>query len=274
LSATTLPMSVIKGMYYLKQNKYREAIPMFRKGIKDNPYLHISESFLGYSLDMIGEKDSSLYYTKKAFDYMPKNEIHYANYINSLYQLRDSTTIKEVFSSLPKDKSSYYDEIYLLTMASLVDPGNTDFTLSGLDINVQSGNDRLKRGYYSLQVGESVMFKADEFYQIGLYWFKEENFTAAAEYFLNADKLNPYELAYKENAANALLKIGEDERALNLLNDLIDNYNSDSPKAHYLRGLTLFSLGKEDEGCIDLKYANDQGLISNTRIYQIICLEN
>ena len=274
LSATTLPMSTIKGMYYLKQEKYREAIPMFRKGIKDNPYLHISESFLGYSLDMIGEKDSSLYYTKKAFDYMPKNEIHYANYINSLYQLRDSITIKEVFSSLPKDKSSYYDEIYLLTMASLVDPGNTDFTLSGLDINVQSGNDRLKRGYYSLQVGESVMYKADEFYQIGLYWFKEENFTAAAEYFLNADKLNPYELAYKENAANALLKIGEDERALNILNDLIDNYNSDSPKAHYLRGLTLFSLGNEDEGCIDLKYANDQGLISNTRIYQIICLEN
>ena len=274
LSATTLPMSVIKGMYYLKQNKYREAIPMFRKGIKDNPYLHISESFLGYSLDMIGEKDSSLYYTKKAFDYMPKNEIHYANYINSLYQLRDSTTIKEVFSSLPKDKSSYYDEIYLLTMASLVDPGNTDFTLSGLDINVQSGNDRLKKGFYSLQVGESVMYKADEFYQIGLYFFKQENFVAAAENFINADKLNPYELAYKENAANALLKTGEDERALDILNDLIDNYNSSSPKAHYLRGLTLYSMGKKDEGCMDLKYAFDQNLISDTRIYQLACLEN
>jgi len=274
LSATTLPMSSIKGMYYLKQQKYREAIPLFRKGIKDNPYLHISESFLGYSLDMIGEKDSSLYFTKKAFDYMPKNEVHYANYINSLYQLRDSVTIKKVFSSLPPDKSSYYDEIYLLTMASLVDPGNTDFTLSGLDINVESGNDRLKRGFYSLQVGESDMFKADELYQIGLYFFKEENFVAAAESFINANKLNPYELAYKENAANALLKTGEDERALDVLNDLIDNYNSSSPKAHYLRGLTLFSMGKENEGCADLKYAYDQGFISDTRIYQMICLEN
>lgn len=274
LSATSLPMSTIKGMYYLKQKKYREAIPLFRKGIKDNPYLHISESFLGYSLDMLGERDSALYFTKKAFDYMPKNEIHYANYINSLYQIRDSITIKKVFSSLPPDKTSYYDEIYLLTMASLVDPGNTDFTLSGLDINVQSGNDRLKKGYYSLQVGETDMFKADELYQIGLYFFEQENFVLAAENFINADKLNPYETAYKENAANALLKIGEDERALDILNDLIDNYKSNSLKAHYLRGLTLFSMGKEDEGCIDLKYTYDQGYISNTRIYQMICLEN
>ena len=274
LSATSLPMSTIKGLYYLKQNKYREAIPMLRKGIKDNPYLHISESFLGYTFNMIGEKDSALYYTKKAFDYMPKNEIHYANYINSLYQNRDSITIKKVFSSLHSDKSSYFDEIYLLTMASLVDPGNTDFTLSGLDINVQSGNDRLKKGYYSLQVGESDMYKADEYGQIALYYFNEENFLAAAEYFINADKLNPYELTYKENAANALLKIGEDERALNILNDLIDNYNSTSPKAHYLRGLTLFSMGEEVKGCADLKYAQDQGLISDTRIYQMVCLEN
>ena len=205
---------------------------------------------------------------------MPKNEIHYANYINSLYQIRDSISIKKVFSSLHPDKTSYFDEIYLLTMASLVDPGNTDFTLSGLDINVQSGNDRLKKGFYSLQVGESVMYKADEFYQIGLYFFKQENFVAAAENFINADKLNPYELAYKENAANALLKTGEDERALDILNDLIDNYNSSSPKAHYLRGLTLYSMGKKDEGCMDLKYAFDQNLISDTRIYQLACLEN
>jgi O-antigen ligase len=274
LSATTLPMSTIKGLYYISQQKYREAIPMFKKGMKDNPYLHISESFLGYSLDMIGEKDSSLYYTKKAFDYMPKNQIHYSNYINSLYQIRDSLTIKKVFSSLPTDRPSSFDEIYLLTMASLVNPGNTDFTLSGLDINIQTGNDRLKRGYYSLQVGESDMFKADEYYQIGLYYFNEENFVASAEYFINADKLNPYELTYKENAANSLLKIGEDERALNILNDLIDNFNSISPKAHYLRGLTLYSMGKKDEGCIDLKYAYDQNFISDTRIYQLACLEN
>ena len=43
-------------------------------------------------------------------------------------------------------------------MASLVDPGNTDFTLSGLDINVQSGNDRLKKDII-LQVGESICTK-------------------------------------------------------------------------------------------------------------------
>lgn len=274
LSATSLPMSSIKGMYYITQRKYREAIPLFRKGIKDNPYLHISESFLGYSLDMIGEKDSALYYTKKAFDYMPKNEIHYANYINSLYQLRDSITIKKVFSSLHPDKTSYHDEIYLLTMASLVDPGSTDFTLSGLDINVQSGNDRLKRGYYSLQVGEADMFKADELYQIGIFYFEEENFKAAADYFLQADEINPFELVYKENAANSLLRLEDDTAALNILDDLIDNYKSESPKAHYLRGLILYEQGDKEKACNDLAYAYSKGLMQGTRLYDLMCLQN
>ena len=275
LSATALPMSTFKGIYYVRNGKYREAIPLFHQGMKDNPYLHINESFLGFTYLQLEMLDSSLYYSKIAYDNSPNIAIHFGHYLLSLVEAQDSIKIKEIFTSIdPSDKESYHEEGYLQAIAAVTNPENNTFALEGLDINIESGNDALKKGYYTLKVGAFDMYNADKEYQTGLYFFEQENFKSAAEFFIKADKLNPYELVYKENAANALLKIGEDEKALILLNDLIDNYNSSSPKAHYLRGLTLYSMGKKDEGCIDLKYAYDQNLISDTRIYQIACLEN
>ena len=64
------------------------------------------------------------------------------------------------------------------------------------------------------------------------------------------------------------------EKALELLNELIDNYDSESPKAHYLRGLTNYSMGNIEIACEDLKFAFDEGLISDTNLYQLACLQN
>ena len=274
LSATTLPMSTFKGLFYLKNDRIREAVPLFKKGIKANPYLFISESFLGYTYNVLEMPDSALYYTKKAFDNMPKNPAHYANYINSLVQFNDSITIKKVFESIdidPLDRDNLYDEVYLLAMAAVTDPSNTDFTLSNIDIDIQSGNDRLKKGYYTLRVGEDLMYEADELYQIGMFYFEEENFKAAVDYFIEADNINPYELVYKENAANSLMRDGDDIGALKILNDLIDNFDSKSAKAFYLRGLILFEQGKKDQACSDLKYAYDNGLLAGTSLYDLMC---
>ena len=275
LGATTLPMATIKAIYYLRNEKYREAIPLFKKGIKDNPYIYISESLLGFTYNNLKMPDSAIYYSKIAFENTPKNSLHYANYIYSLVGIKDSITIKEVYSSIDPDiKESVYDEIYLKAMSSITNPNNTDFTLEGLDLNIQAGNDQLKKGYYQLKVGAYKMYQADEYYQTGMYYFEQENFTAAANYFENADKINPYELVYKENAANSYMRIGNDQRALEILNDLINNYNSKSPKAYYLRGLINYSLENIEIACEDLKFAFDEGLISNINLYQLACLEN
>lgn len=276
LSATALPMSTIKALYYANNGRYREAIPLFKKGIEANPYIFISESFLGYTYNVLKMPDSALYYTKKAFDNMPKNSIHYANYVNALVQMRDSITIKNVYQSLEVTgpmRDPIYDQVYILAMAEITDPESNDFTLSDIDIDVQSGNDRLKKGYYTLKVGEIPMYMADRLYQLGMYDFEQENYKSAAELFIEADSINPYELIYKENAANSLMRYGDDIGALKLLTDLIDNFNSKSPKAHYLRGLILLEQeGKQAEACLDLKYAYDNGVFEGTRqLYDILC---
>ena len=72
LSATTIPMYTFKGLYYQDQGNHEQAIEFFRKGIKVNPYLYISESFMGRSFYYLKELDSAEYYTKKAFKNLPK----------------------------------------------------------------------------------------------------------------------------------------------------------------------------------------------------------
>jgi O-antigen ligase len=277
ITATTLPMSTIKALYYMRNDEdlFRDAIPLLKKGMKDNPYIYLNEALLGEIYTKLDMPDSAIYYSKIAFENTPKNSLHYANYLFSLAGKKDSIKIKEVYSSLdPEIEDSTFDAAYLSAMANITDPSNAEFTLEGLDINIQSGNDKLKKGYYAVKVGTYKMYQADEYYQTGLYFFEQENYTAAANYFENANRVNPYELAYKENAANAYLKIGNDQRALELLNELIDNYDSESAKAHYLRGLTNYSMGNIEIACEDLKYAYDNGLINNLKVYQVACLQN
>ena len=140
-----------------------------------------------------------------------------------------------------------------------------------MNINYQTGNDRLKKGYYFSQVGQNKTFEANKNYFIAMNYFEKENYKKNIKYFLTAYELNPYELVYLENAANAHLKLGNDNEALELLNKLINDYNAESPKVYYLRGLILYDLEKIDEACLDFKIANDAGLFGSTSFFSNYC---
>jgi O-antigen ligase/Tfp pilus assembly protein PilF len=273
LSATALPLSVIRGLYHLKNDKPEEALNYFRDGIKANPYIYISESFLGYTFDVLGQRDSAIVYTKQAFENLPKNAIHYANYINSLVQFRDSLKIKEIYNSIENKANELYAEVYLLAMSQITDPSNSQFTLDNIEFDFQSGSDRLKKGYYVLQVGEDNMYIADYNYQLGLEYFENGNFNEAYKSFKAASEINPFEYSYKENTANTLLRLGRDDDALVILNQMINEDKNYSPKSFYLRGLVLYDKNKKLEACHDLKIANDAGILGDSKIYERLCIQ-
>ena len=87
ITATTLPMATIKAMYYIKNDIYREAIPLLKKGMKANPYIYLSEALLGEAYTKLGMSDSAIYYSKIAFEATPKNSLHFANYLLRLHLL-------------------------------------------------------------------------------------------------------------------------------------------------------------------------------------------
>jgi len=271
VTPTAMPISSMKAMWFMTNKQYDKAIDLFKEGTNKSPHLYFSESFLGYSYEMIGEKDSAMFYSKRAFDKAPDDLIHFGNYMFTLAGSNDSLTIKEAYERVDeKVRLPGHDEIYVTVMASLKDP-SSKFTLDGIDINFQSGNDRLKKGYYMLQVGEDKMFEADFYYQNAMEDFDNEEFEKAAQLFIKASELNPYEFVYLENAANSYMKIGKDQEALQLLNKLLNDLGSESAKAHYFRGLLLYGFDQVEEACLDLKIADDYGLLANTSIYLSLC---
>lgn len=272
ITPTSMPIASIKAMFYMTNEQYEKAINLFKQGTIRSPHLYFSESFIGYSYEQISKRDSALYYSKMAFDSSPNDLIHFGNYMYALAGENDSTLVKETYLRVDENyRLPGHDEIYLLVMGSLKDPSSSKFSLDGIDINYQSGNDRLKKGYYLAQIGENKMYQADFYYQRALEDFRNENFEEAAQLFLDASELNPYEFVYLENAANSYMKIGKDKEALELLNKLLNDVGSKSAKAHYFRGLLLYELGEIVDACNDLKIANDNGLFATSELYPIFC---
>ena len=246
LLPTTIPTNTIKGMFYLrKEQDYKSAIQYFKKGMMDNPYLKLSHTMLGYCYLMEDKIDSAIYYTKNAFDKMPNNPVHFTHYILTLSTKNDTTAIKEARSKVTRINDEIIDQIYLQTMANVLDKDNSKFVLNKLNRDLlNTDNDKLKGSVYILEYGKEMVLNAATLQLEGERLFKSKKYKQAAEKFEAAANLNPLEIPYHENAANAYMQAGLDDKALKIIDNLLDNYQNDNMKMLYAKALIM--LGKED----------------------------
>lgn len=105
ISVTTLPLTTVKAEYYIAQNKIDDAVKLFKKGIKANPYIGRSEARLAdIYFSYINIKDSAIHYADKAYHLRPLNSKHFLVYLKSLAvknQVEElDKTIKNNFSLL------------------------------------------------------------------------------------------------------------------------------------------------------------------------------
>ena len=265
LTVTTIPMKSLKGFFYMKNNKFREAIDLFNEGTRHNPQLYFSESYKAYSFLMINELDSAYYFSKLAFEKLPGNVVHFANHALSLVTRGDSVELANIYDKATF-KRELHDEIYLTAMADIINKDDSNFALENFDLNVESGNENLKRSYYTLKIGKGDMITAANLNGIGDAYFQNKDFVNAERFFRQASEMNPYELPYTENYANTKLKLGKFEEALVILDDLIDIKESKSLIAKYMRVLAYLNLEDTDKACIYIEEIKDYPLFQNLEL--------
>lgn len=256
ITVTTIPMKSLKGFFYMKNGLYREAIDLFNEGSPRNPYLYFSESYKAFSFLMLEEDDSAAYYSKLAFNKLPGNVVHFANYALSSVVNKDSTALKDAYSKATY-KFDTHDEIYLTAMADIIGEDETNFVLEDYQFNAESENEALKKSYVTLKIGTEDLILAAEYHLLAEYYFNQDKFDIAEEYWGLASETNPYEFPYQENYANANLRLGNFEKARKILDELIETNNSKSIKAKYLRGLALLNLKEDELACIDINQIKD-----------------
>jgi len=249
LSETTIPLVTFKGLYHLRNNDYQKALEYFHEGKKANPYLFINESYIGYIYSRLNIPDSSLYYSKLAFEKYPNNINHFGHYVISLTLNRDSLEIKNAYNKIkqtyPDAKS--IDQIYYLALANLLDKDDSKSFLDETSKNIlkSDNTDELTRiNYYVLEFGKEKLIKADILYQEGLKNFEQKKFLEAAQNFEKAAEINPLELPYFENAANAYMQISKLDEALKNINYVIENSDKPNGKALYIKALIFLEKGE------------------------------
>ena len=276
ISETTIPLATFKGIYNLKSGNIERAIDLFHKARKANPYLMINETYLGYSYYKLNKKDSSLYYSKKAFKKQPNNISHFAHYLISLSMHNDSLEIKKAYNEIKKFRKndSDIDRIYYLSLSNLLDKddGRQFIDDSAKNLLQSYETDELTRvNLYILQYGRDKVMEADILYEMGQKLFDEKKYLEAAQNFEEAGKINPLELPYFINAANAYFQISDLEKALKNIDYVITNSKKKNGKAFYIKALIYIEQGKKILACKLLDQSANSGFRGANNVKNIYC---
>ena len=105
----------------------------------------------------------------------------------------------------------------------------------------------------------------------GLKFFNEKKYDEAAQKFYEAAILNPLELPYYENAANAYLQIGNHGKTLEMVNYIIDNSNKPNGKAHYLKAIVFLEKENRILACEFLTQSKKLGFNGAKNVYRSFC---
>ena len=274
ISSTTIPLKTFQGLYELKErNNPEKAIELFRESISSNPYLKINESYMGYAFYKLGVQDSSKYYSKIAFEKQPNNPTHYAHYLISLSMAMDTLEIKNAYNKVKKYRNDeIIDKIYYLAMSNLLDKDENRSVIGKANKSLlDSKDDRLKASLYILEFGKEQVLEADILYQEGLDFFDKKDFENAADRFKRAADLNPLELPYFENAANAYLQYSNHEKAIEMADYVINNETKPTGKAHYIKAFVFIEQGKKLKACELLSVSAGHGFSGAVNLSNAYC---
>ena len=97
LTVTAFPFSALLAEYQISFGEFNEALQTLNNSVNINPHLKIKESLKAEIFFQLGIRDSAYFYSKIAYENLPKNSRHFQQYIRELTHKRDVEKLKEVF---------------------------------------------------------------------------------------------------------------------------------------------------------------------------------
>ena len=273
ITASTVPIETLKANLLYNIDYLDDTLHyMVEKGKTQNPFMPYNE--LTRSVLYIKERkpDSAYIFAKKAYYDVPNHDIHFNLLMDIIEAYKDSIELEKAINFYKGELRDQFYEKYLqvslniknkigLTEAKFLEKYNSKNPDSevGKIMNVinKVGKKNVEEAYY-----ESL--EANDF-------FENKKFIEAGESFLKASSLNPFEISYFENAANSFIQAGEDDKAVNILKNLINKLNPKTGKAEYLLGITLIGQKNYIEGCEYLNLSLSKGFKIPKIIFDRFC---
>jgi len=272
ITVTTIPISLLKARYFLKENKFQEAIDLIHKSIKDNPYLGISEYELA-RFYLIRDLDSLYHYSKIAFNKLPRNNYHTKIYFTALSKLKKEKELDSAFSLIKNYKTFEQWKDYIFCKLDL-NENNRQKMQTLLD--QEDKFDKTMDEYITLQTLVNVGFNNYSDYQSSIIkaeaLFDQNRLIESAIIYDEVSVKNPSQYLLKENAAIVYFKAGMYQAAINSFKYVIDNFRDrKDAKSEFYLGLTYLSAKNKLIGCDFLRLANQKNFSGSKNVIEKFC---
>ena len=251
LSGTAFPMYVLFAKYQMVFNDYDGALKTLNENNNVNPYLMVNESLSAEVYYKLGIRDSSYLHSKKAYENLPLNTRHFQQYITELTHRKDLDEINNTFLKSTGKENIEFWLYYFSGVINLKDENDYYIdSLANVALNKFPKDDRIKTISSYILYGQDKVQKSYELFNQGVSSFKNNNFDLASQKFIEANRLNPIDYAFSENAGMSLIKTGKFKEAIKYLEVSQESFDKpDDGKSEFGLGLCYKELGETSIAC-------------------------
>ena len=272
ITVTTLPLKMLKARYYMRDSLVEKALPLLYNARKDNPFLKIADFELAKYHFNKKNLDSAQYYSKNAFEALPRNFLYSRQYFKILTKQKK---VIELDSAFNKIKDNYMIDQWRDYMFSKIeiDKNSKDELLKILNeakIYISDKNQLstietiLEVGYENLDDLGKIIIDAETFY-------KQDNFTEAANLYERAARMNDTEYTHYENAALSFYRGDNFEQAEKLFRYVLSSFDVKNGKSEFYLGLLLYEKKELDNACNFWSIAIDKNYPLALKVKQTFC---
>ncbi len=272
ITVTTIPINSVKARYYVNAKQYDKALVLLEKGKKANPYLYYTDILKSQIFQEKGQIDSAKAYAKKAFFGLPNNDLHASRFINLINITRDRASLEEAFEMLTHKNKQNNWKNYLIIASGLYPPKNKlIMERAKKATELFPSNPEFQGLYRQIALGSLGVNTGKGYSAKGLEFFNSQDYKNAADQFEKALEANPMDYTYFENAATANYMLGNLEKALEQINEVINNLNPLNGKCEYIKALIFIKMGDPIGACPLLGTSKDSGFSQAETIFDQYC---
>jgi len=277
ISATTVPLETMKAnLLFEKGIKEDTILKMIESGDKNNPYLHIGDAlkaifYIDKNKTDTTYLDSAYASIKKAYYGLPNNKFHRDIFYDIIEFKKDTLELTKAYSYLENpslEASKKYFQVYNKIYDSV---GQDKIRLVENKLASFPEDKYLNTLRKSFKVGKRNVEKGVLASIEAKVLFEQEKFKEAAVKYEEAFSYNDMEIAYFENAANAYMQIGENDKGIQILEEMIVKLEPNTGKAEYLLGIMYVDKKEYKKGCDYFGISKRKGFSISKEITDYFC---
>ena len=272
ISVTTLPLKMLKARYYMRDSLEKRALPMFYQARKENPYIKISDFELAKYHFKEENIDSAEFYSKSAFQGLPKNFIFSRQYFQILAQQKKDNELDLAFEQI---RGNFIIDQWRDYLFSKIKIGQTpkEKLLKILDEAESHTPDKnqfltlqtiLNVGIENLDNLGKIIIEAETAYS-------QDKFIEAAVLYEKAAAMDNLEHTHFENAALSFYRGDAFNQAENLFRYVLNTFDVQNGKSELYLGLLLYENGDLDNACKFWKISLQKGFSGSKEVIKTFC---